>query len=79
MRTVTNPRESTLLTRESSCKRSGAQAQSWLVSVLHGCMAHTYVAARSRASEVLSWHFIHTLLDLQFAAVLLRACFALAG
>ena len=75
MRTVTNPRESTLLTRESSCKRSGAQAQfcmaAWRIRI--------YVAARSRASEVLSWHFIHTLLDLQFAAVLLRACFALAG
>ena len=70
---------SRVYTANARIQRSGAQAQSWLVSVLHGCMAHTYVAARSRASEVLSWHFIHTLLDLQFAAVLLRACFALAG
>ena len=37
------------------------------------------MAARVCASEVLSWHFIHPLLDLQLAAVLLRACFALAG
>ena len=79
MRSVTNPRESTLLTRESSCKRSGAQAQSWLVSVLHGCMAHTYVAARSRASEVLSWHFIHTLLDAVLSIDSVEGAHALDG
>ena len=37
------------------------------------------MVVRARASKVLSWHFIHPLLDLQFAAVLLMACFALAG
>ena len=65
---VTNPRESTLLTRESSCKRSGAYigalSLGWRVHVglSLACLALSVMAAQVRASEVLSWHFIHPLL-----------------
>ena len=66
MRRVTNPRESTLLTRESSCKRSGAYigalSLGWRVGLSLACLALSVMAAQVRASEVLSWHFIHPLL-----------------
>ena len=58
MRRVTNPRESTLLTCESSCKRSGA----YIGALSLACLALSVMAAQVRASEVLSWHFIHPLL-----------------
>ena len=71
MRRVTNPRESTHLTRESSCKRSGAYigalSLGWHVRRSQSaCLALSVMAAQVRASEVRSWHFIHPLL-LQYA------------
>ena len=80
MRRVTNPRESTLLMRESSCKRSGAYigalSLGWHVhrsqSCMSGAVCHGGADARQRSAEL-------ALYSSAASAALLRARFALVG